>query len=176
MTVILGIDPGARYTGVVIRDGIDDEVVDAVTIIRDDHDTPEEYATGVLARILRLWEASSRRPGLVAIEQVVAPGVYFRGEKQVLHPDSILGTALVAGHVYGWAWSDGAVDIEWVAPGGNGQGALDGYPASMRPTRGKGKGTDKLRHVRSAWDVAGLGLRQWQGRLVATTREVDAHG
>jgi hypothetical protein len=29
------------------------------------------------------------------------------------------------------------------------------YPAALRPTGGKGAGKDRLRHVRSAWDVAG---------------------
>jgi hypothetical protein len=144
VTVVLGVDPGAASTGLVLRDG-DDLLA---------HATAHGPWDQVLTVIWRDLPATATFD-LVAIEEVIAPH-FYRGKK-MLDPKHAIATARVAGAVAGWAWS-GPTDVIWVPPGHNGQGDLTMYPEPLRPTRGHGRGADSLRHVRSAWDVAGLGL------------------
>jgi hypothetical protein len=151
---VLGIDPGAKATGVVVRSS--DELAYGTTAVRDRDETVEQYAAGVVNLVAgiteRFVETFDGRP-LVAIEAVLAPNVWNNGERVILHPQSVMDTCTVAGHIAGWATVQ-RLKVEWIRPGHNGQGFMVTYPAALRPTRGKGAGKDRLRHVRSAWDVA----------------------
>ena len=152
---VLGVDPGAQATGIVVRTGV--ELAYGTTAVRDKGETVELYALGVVHLVAgikeRFAEVLDGRP-LVAIEAVVAPSVWNNGERVVLHPQFVMDTCTVAGHIAGWATAQ-RLEVEWVRPGHNGQGFIGAYPAALRPTRGKGAGKDRLRHLRSAWDVAG---------------------
>ena len=152
---VLGVDPGAKATGVVVRTGV--ELAYGTTAVRDKGETVEQYAAGVVNLVAgiteRFTELLENYP-LVAIEGVLAPNVWNNGERVILHPQSVMDTCLVAGHIAGWATAE-RLEVEWIRPGHNGQGFMGAYPAALRPTRGKGAGKDRLRHVRSAWDVAG---------------------
>jgi hypothetical protein len=155
---VLGVDPGANATGVVVRSGA--ELVDGTTAVRDKGETVEQYAAGVVNLVAGITERFSEtldgRP-LVAIEAVLAPNVWNNGERVILHPQSVMDTCTVAGHIAGWATAE-RLDVEWVRPGHNGQGFMGAYPAELRPTRGIGAGRDRLRHLRSASDVAGTAM------------------
>ena len=106
----------------------------------------------------RFAEVLDGRP-LVALEAVLAPNVWNNGDRVILHPQAVMDTCTVAGHIAGWATGQ-RLEVEWVRPGHNGQGFMGAYPGALRPTRGRGAGKDRLRHVRSAWDVAGAALRK----------------
>ncbi len=157
---VLGVDPGANATGVIVRAG--DELAYGTTAVRNQGETVEQYAIGVVELVA---EITARFAGLldgrplVAIEAVLAPNVWINGERVVLHPQSVMDTCIVAGHIAGWATAE-QLDLNRVRPGHNGQGFMGAYPAELRPTRGKGAGKDRLRHVRSAWDVAGAAARK----------------
>jgi hypothetical protein len=155
---VLGVDPGAKATGVVVRYG--NELAYGTTALRDKGEPVEEYAAGVVKLAAGITERFADtlvgRP-LVAIEAVLAPNVWNNGDRAVLHPQSVMDTCTVAGHIAGWATAE-RIEVEWVRPGHNGQGFMGAYPVALRPTRGKGAGKDRLRHLRSAWDVAGAAL------------------
>jgi hypothetical protein len=155
---VLGIDPGAKATGAIVRSG--DELAYGTTAARDKGEPVEEYAVGVVSLVAgiteRFMELLDGRP-LVAIEAVLAPNVWNNGERVILHLQSVMDTCTVAGHIAGWATAE-RLEVEWVRPGHNGQGFMGAYPAALRPTRGKGAGKDRLRRVRSAWDVAGAAM------------------
>ena len=106
----------------------------------------------------RFAEVLDGRP-LVALEAVLAPNVWNNGHRVILHPQAVMDTCTVAGQIAGWATGQ-RLEVEWVRPGHNGQGFMGAYPGALRPTRGRGAGKDRLRHVRSAWDVAGAALRK----------------
>ena len=137
---VLGIDPGAKATGVVVRSG--DELAYGTTAVRDKGETVEQYAAGVVNLVAgineRFTELLEGRP-LVAIEAVLAPNAWNNGERVVLHPQSVMDTCTVAGHIAGWATAE-RLEVEWVRPGHNGQGFMGAYPAELRPTRGIGAG------------------------------------
>ena len=160
---VLGIDPGAKATGVVVRSG--DELAYGTTAVRDKGETVEQYAAGVVILVAgiteRFMELLACRP-LVAIEAVLAPNVWNNGERVILHPQFVMDTCTVAGHIAGWATAE-RLEVEWVRPEHNGQGFMGAYPTPLRPTRGKGAGKDRFRHVRSAWDIAGAAMgRPWR--------------
>ncbi len=116
------------------------------------------YLREVLRCVLEFWEAF--QADAVAHEAVQKPSPFMgkSGNVSFTNVSGLLGTAMVVGAVAGFF----PHTIE-VPPGGNGSGHMGAYPIELRPTRGKGAGGDKLRHMRSAWDVSGtaeLLLRQ----------------
>lgn len=150
MTTIVGVDPGGRNSGVVVRIGL--VLLDYETLIRvGPEDLPlADYLQEVLRVVLGFWQKYNA--DLVAIEAVQAPSP-FQGRSSgpgFSNLDGILGTAMVVGAVEGFF--PHAISVP---PARMGQAPLSAYPVVLRPTRGQGKGKDKLRHVRSAWDVAG---------------------
>ena len=161
--IVVGVDPGAAHTGFVIRRA--DDLLTSHICDRVAHETVEEYAK-VVARLVVSDMFLFRGDGLVAVgvERVTAPNVWHEGKKRLLDPSHAIGTAIVAGTVAGIVAGTaigvfGApATVIWVPPGHNGQGPLDAYPPELRPTRGKGAGGDRLRHARSAWDIAGQAL------------------
>ena len=84
---------------------------------------------------------------ILAVESMVVPKGY-----RITSAAGLLGPALVLGAVLG------CFDSPFlVPPGHHGQGPREAYPASDWGKQEK-KGTGKLRHVRSAWDIAAAGL------------------
>lgn len=131
---IIGIDPGAT-TGLVVRHGT--ELLAHKTTAGID---------GVLDAVVDALEECGLRGLWVAIEDVTPPNPHMG----IINVSGIITTAKVFGAVLG-AYPDAIV----VPPAGHGSGPLGAYPQALRPTRGKGAGKDKLRHCRSAWDIAG---------------------
>lgn len=151
--IVIGVDPGGRWTGLVVRDlalaGHDQLVALQV------YERPRgagravpgaDYLTAVLE-----WIASWFVDGaMVAIEEATAPTGFRDGERAPITPGSLIGLGAVYGAVVG-RYPNTVV----VPPGGLGQGPLRAYPPALvgsRETTGSG---GRLRHARSAWDVAG---------------------
>ncbi|MCA1841749.1 MAG: hypothetical protein LC792_00905 [Actinobacteria bacterium] len=138
--LIIGVDPGAAETGVVVRRG--DDLVSAVVIDR----RPGQPLAVYLASVLRVLRVVAVEGATIAVEDVTPPNPHMG----MIAVGGLIGTAAVLGAVLGA--HPGAVVVP---AGGNGSGPLCAYPPSLRPTRGKGAGYDRLRHARSAWDIAG---------------------
>lgn len=155
LPTILGVDPGGASTGLVVRRG--SELLWHATV------------AGGWRQVLEALVGIP--PGnvfdVIAIEDVVAPGGFAGGRRAPINLSGLIGTAVVAGAVAGWGYTDSGLRIIWVPPAHNGQGDLSMYPEELRPARGRGRGQDGLRHVRSAWDVAGTASVEARGRLLA---------
>lgn len=145
--VIVGVDPGGATTGVVVRAG--DRCLAACSISRVRSDTLALYLEEVAAAVVG-YAAEHQADG-IAIEDTIAPNPHVR----ISNPDGIIETAKVLGAVL--VLAPAAVIIR---PGGHGAPVtsrrvlLSRYPAELVGPR-ETKGTGALRHVRSAWDVAG---------------------
>lgn len=165
MTVFLGIDPGGRETGIVVRRR--DELLAAQVVVRqDDRLMPNgDYCAAVAACALRLLDSGAgmgpRDPDLVVCVEDVRYWPQQKATQRNL--TGLLGAAIVLGAVYA-RWAD-AVTV----PPGSGHGGLheSAYPAQIRPRR-SGKGTDKMRHCRSAWDCTHHGETLWRQRKALT--------
>lgn len=153
---VVGIDPGARYTGVVVRDG--DAVLHASTLVRPDAASATDWAVAVTVeaeRILRGFPAGTP----VGVEGVSDPKGFNRGQRAAINPRDIIRAAVVLGAVVA-TWPSAIV----VPPGGNGSQHYTHYPASLigrRPAAlpGSTNNAGTRDHEQSAYDVAGKAAR-----------------
>lgn len=150
--MIVGIDPGARYTGFSIIDG-SGELLFSSTFIRPQD---EEDLVAWSKALVRLLEAILKDVEYVAIgiEGVSHPKGFKKGVKSSLNPKDIIRTALVVG-----ALSMYYDKAHIIPPGRNGDRALEEYPEELigrRPKNlpGSGNGAGTRRHEMSAYDVA----------------------
>ena len=163
---IVGIDPGARTTGVIIRQG--NTLSSKALFTRANSESIEAYAVTTaewLTEYLGCFPITAIR-----IEQVVHPKGFNRhGKQRSLNPGHVTDTALVAGHIVGYLTPTYKGRITWVAPGGHGSppsnllrgSALNtymtkAYPQPLHPDRitSTCAWTDERRHLRSAWDIS----------------------
>ena len=141
MKPVVGVDPGAKETGIVlIRRS---KLLKACTITRPNGTgIPEpDYLTEIIDTITGYTTPDT----VISAESLVAPNPHM-GLTSVT---PLLAAAVVLVAIL-HTWPDTLL----IRPNKNGSRPLSTYPPELRPTRGKGKGTDKLRHVRSAFDVA----------------------
>lgn len=160
--VVIGVDPGSRYTGLVVRLGND--VVDHA-VLESTHDQgnrraipPMTYVREVIAWVdaLKAHVESFGHDVAVGCEGVKAPNMYHDGEKAPLtDPATHMGVAMVFSGVM-VAFPD-AIEVR---PGGHGENLLRSYPAELiGPREKRAFGSGILGHARSAWDIAGVATR-----------------
>lgn len=152
---VIGVDPGGRQTGLVVRCG--DSCLAADLVTREGPETfPEaDYLGEVVEAIGGLVVyASQDLPELfgagwprVAVEGVVHPN----GHVRMINAAGLLGTATVLGAVL--AHFPAALVVP---PAGHGAGPRQAYPAALWPPTEK-RGAGRCRHLRSAWDIAEAG-------------------
>jgi hypothetical protein len=161
--VVLGIDPGFRDAGVVAREGT------RVLAHRTIHREVDEYGAGAvgvgpryLAQLVGAVASMKAEfdPVHIAVEGVKRPNPHVKRQngKSIIDPTHIIATAAGYGAILG-VWPEAIV----IPPGSNGSAVLGAYPeelVSPAERRGAGwvlrVGGGQLRHVRSAYDVAGL--------------------
>ncbi|SNS59126.1 hypothetical protein [Rhodococcoides kyotonense] len=182
MTVIvLGIDPGAVATGWALMRldrGRSPVFLDAATTARS---KPADYrptqhlpveadylkklaATGALvARTAREAATANGRPVapiVVGIEGITRPNWHMNG-RAAANPEALIAAAIVLGNIQAWATTQFGPYTE-IPPGGNGSAPLGTYPTQLVSDAERRKAnwhaaigaSGKLRHQRSAWDVA----------------------
>lgn len=143
MIPVVGVDPGGQTTGIVARHG---NMLDLATLVTRKDWTFDRYLREVVAATgdaLRLAREIDDR-ALLALEDLT-------------HPNPHMGLANVMG-LLDTAQTIGALRLAFravmVPPGRNGSRPLHFYPTELVGPH-EAKGTGKLRHCRSAWDVAG---------------------
>lgn len=178
----IGIDPGARWTGIVARDrtrllgwtvtdrhkiepGVDRPGVATMEAIAE--------AVGLLAD-----PATAR----VAVEDAIAPNPYVRRRdgNSLTNPQAIIDTARLVGYL-----QCAFPEIVLIRPGGNGSQALASYPDELVTARERANAIRVHRlmapapdnppqcHARSAWDVAGKAATE--ARITEGRRRLEAH-
>jgi hypothetical protein len=150
--VVVGVDPGGRQTGVVVRYGSDCLAADLVTRAGPELFPGAAYLDEVADAIggLVVYAAHTAPAAgwpLVAVEGVVHPS----GHVRMINAAGLLGTATVLGAVL--AHYPAALIVP---PAKHGAGLRQAYPPSLWPPNDR-KGTGRCRHLRSAWDIAEAG-------------------
>lgn len=148
---VLGIDPGSRYTAVVVRDG--DVVLHATTLVRPEKMNSTDWALEVLVGVKVILAEFPKVP--LAVEGINPPTGFHRGQKATLNPRDILRAGIVLGAIVA-TWPD----ITIIPPGGNGSNHYSHYPACLigrRPADlpGSTNSAGTRDHEQSAYDVAG---------------------
>lgn len=152
---VLGVDPGARYVGLVLRDG--DAVLWAETITADEPDTAV-WCRLVVDRVGEV--ASIIGPTAMAVESITAPTGFKDGKVSSINPGFVARAAAVFGAVVGAF--PGVVSIR---PGGNGSRHSSFYPPALVGRRPEGLpgrqwAAGTRAHEQSAYDVAGKAALQ----------------
>lgn len=157
--VIIGCDPGSRYTGLVVRlrDDVVDHAVLQSLVTRKRALPPASYMREVVAwiRAAKTHVEGYGHEVHIAVEGLVPPGGYARGGERIplTDPGTHMGLAGVWGGVM-----DAFPDAIEVRPGGHGEAPLRTYPPELVGERER-RGAGILGHARSAWDVAGAAKR-----------------
>ena len=154
---VCGVDPGARYTGVVVRDG--DVVLHASTLVRPQDMSATDWAIDVVKQVQAICNEFTPAPPL-AVEGVSDPKGFHHGKRAAINPKDIIRAGIVLGAVVA-TWPDAPV----VPPGGNGSQHYSHYPAVLigrRPKElpGSTNGAGTRDHEQSAFDVAGKARRE----------------
>lgn len=151
----IGIDPGARYTGFVVRDG--DVPIHASTITRPIEDDAVTYARYVVAILVPLVEEyKALYPNLrIGIEGISDPKGFKHGKRASLDPKHIIRTGVTAGAL-AIAFPDAVI----IPPGNNGSQHISQYPAELQGRRPASLAGDSNKagtrsHEQSAYDIAG---------------------
>lgn len=172
MNIILGIDPGSRWTALVARHATATTDVGLLAWqVLDRNDLDDTAITAWTDHVLGrcAWVATSVARDTdhltVAVEAAVAPNPHLG----ITNPAGIIDAAVLVGGVLGLYGHQAVV----VPAGRHGYAVPDGitgktarrileraYPADLigpRETTGRGKSTRQ--HARAAWDIAGVGAR-----------------
>lgn len=167
----IGVDPGARWTGIVARSDDDQvisyRVVDRVEVDPESKRVSMPYLKAVISAMDHVW-ALADWDVRFAVEDVVSPIGY-----EFIRPSDMIGLGMVLGWVL--AHQPSAL---LVRPAKHGARPFHSYPEELSTpgerryaTRANtwGRPAPKsaaIRHARSAWDVAGAApanARQQQG-------------
>lgn len=149
--IFVGIDPGPKYTGVVVRQG--DEVLYASTFVRPKEMLPITWAVTVTNRVL-IDVIANYPDAKVGIEGVTVPNAYNGGKLAMINPKSTIHLGIVVG-----AFAMALPNAVIVRPGKNGSQEI--YPECLSGRRpkelaGTNAGAGTRNHEKSAYDVAGL--------------------
>jgi hypothetical protein len=153
---VCGVDPGARFTGVVVRDG--DVVLHATTLVRPKNMNATDWAVQVIRDVQAIVATFATAPP-IAVEGVNDPKGFHHGKRAAINPKDIIRAGIVLGAVVA-TWPDAPV----IAPGGNGSQHYSHYPADLigrRPKElpGSTNSAGTRDHEQSAYDVAGKAAR-----------------
>ena len=140
MVTVIGVDPGARETGIVVRS--DTTLLAACVVSRGRNQSFGSYAREV-GDSVTTYDAQ-HHCSLIRVEDVNPP--VFWASQRILNLTGLLGTARLIG-----ALEARFPDLEMVQPAGYGSHPLLCYPRELvgKETRGRGI----MRHTRSAWDI-----------------------
>mgnify|MGYP007075790323 CR=1 FL=1 len=148
--LIIGVDPGGQWVGVVARQGR--TLIAHKLVTRRDTDM-QTWITAVLDAITHVRTkavvhdiTTGGSPGRIAVEGLNPPNPHMG----ITSVRGLLDTAQVLGAVVATYRQDVLV----IPPDGHGSGPITAYPAPLYPKTGKGRGHDQNRHCRSAWDIA----------------------
>lgn len=176
----VGVDPGGRATGIVVRRGT--ELLWWAVLEREGDDDPVR-GVGVAARTVEMVLAGigtalhHAGPGAhLAVEGVTAPVPHINGKVRIIDPAPTIAAAVVLGGIL--ALHPKAVVVP---PNRHGHGLLMAYPPELVTDAERRSGLRReagqsalVRHARSAWDCAGAGpqhlaitIRHRQRTLVA---------
>lgn len=154
--IVLGIDPGARETGIAIAETADRTLLAAYTVKRPTGspllDVEDRYLFDVQAAVEQAVRDFDVR--LAAVEGLRRPSWRKQGKVSPIDPSAVMATAVVLGAVRVVLRHRLPVPYVVVPPDRNGAVlSWRAYPPPIAPAPG-GRGQDKHRHERSAFDVA----------------------
>lgn len=151
--IVIGIDPGAVYTGVSVRNLSENTILLSATYVRP-KETPIVSWAVELAGIIERDILQTYPTARIGIEGISDPKGYSNGKLSPINPKHIIKTGIMVG-----ALAMKFPNAVIVPPGHNGS-SRTGYPEALNGRRpkdlpGVSKGAGTRKHEKSAYDVAG---------------------
>lgn len=154
---VLGVDPGSAHVGICVRTLRTGSLVEAAVLDRTTEDLIE-WCLQVANRVAEIVVAhEAPRFDAVGVEETRRPNPHLG----LSNPQAIIDTAWVAGAVATTLAAATRLAPVIVPVSRHGSGPRGAYPEQLWGPREK-QGTGRLRHARSAFDIAGVA----SGRLV----------
>jgi len=152
--LVIGIDPGAKYTGVSVRNIAEDTILLSSTYVKPDETEIFTWATEV-AQLIAEEVVSQFPDAKIGIEGISDPKGYKNGKLSPLNPKWVIRLGIVAGAI-----ANEFRDVAVIIPPGKNGSSQAGYPDVLNGRRpaslpGKSKGAGTRNHEKSAYDVAG---------------------
>lgn len=168
---VIGVDPGATHTGIVVADfdqvnSTVGRILDRETIVRDkpiDSYLPVDNTYLQRIRVAVSSLCHTFEPDAFGIECVERPSWFVGGKAKPTNPEPIIATAVAMGVALAVGLEElGRAQTYQIPVGGNGSGAFVSYPAELVSNNERAQTNWKLRaagkgvhcHERSAYDVA----------------------
>lgn len=156
--VYVGIDPGSRYTGVVVIDA-NEKILASWIFVRPELEKDFVVWSRDLINIIDKEVISLFPDALIGIENVTDPKGFKGGAHSAMNPKDIIRTAQILG-----AMSMHYKDAVYISPANNGSQSPDYYPPELSGRRpkdliGSNNRAGTRRHEKSAYDVAMKTLR-----------------
>ena len=152
MSIVIGIDPGARFVGVCVVDTSEEnKVLLSSTYVRPDDMPQVAWAVHAVEQVKA--DILTKFPGAkIGIEDVTSPQAYKNGKLQLLNPSNTIKLAIVVG-----AFAREIPYAVMVRPGKN--GSQEVYPEVLTGVRpktlpGVNQKAGTRNHERSAFDIA----------------------
>lgn len=156
MPTVLGIDPGGRDTAYVVLDNGTLITSGTFTNPGELHPLPRVHVQTVARGLVLV--AHEHSVDIVAVEGLNRPNWHMKGS--ALNPSSLFPTSEIIGALKAVDWPNDAKFV-LIDPDKNGSSFLGAYPEQLVSKTERSKpgwqmriGTGKLRHQRSAYDVA----------------------
>lgn len=151
--IVIGIDPGARYTGVSVRDLAENTILLSSTYVKPEEIPIVTWAIHV-SNLIAEEVVGAYPEARIGIEGISDPKGYSNGKKSPINPKHIIRAGIVLG-----ALAMRFPEAVIVPPGHNGT-SRSGYPDVLNGRRpktlpGNAKGAGTRNHEKSAYDVAG---------------------
>ena len=151
--VVVGIDPGGKSTAVVVL--VDGVMTHHETFTRPKGGDLNEYVretSRAIGLVIDESPAVYEAPWpVVAVEQVNRPNPHLG----MINPQGAMDTSRMIGALVASVQCNAAGNVYMIEPNKHGSGPLASYPPELVGPREKGVyGSGKLRHERSAYDVA----------------------
>lgn len=148
----IGIDPGAKYTGVVVLDNSTNDILLASTYVNPETD-PIFYWSLILGELIEKEVISEFPDHIIGIEGISMPRGYKNGKLSPLNPKYVIRLGIVAG-----ALANRFHEAVIVPPGHNGTSRSE-YPDVLRGRRpadlkGSSHKAGTRNHEKSAYDIA----------------------
>lgn len=154
---VIGVDPGARYTGIIIRDV--DVVLHSSTLVRPKEMDGVSWAVSVVDQLNDILIEGEWTELPIGVEGVNDPKGFHKGKRAALNPKDIIRAGIVLGAVVA-VWRKAII----IPPGGNGSQHISHYPEVLVGRRpkdlpGSSNGAGTRGHEQSAYDVAGKTIK-----------------
>lgn len=144
---VLGVDPGAKHTGICVVEVDERRPVYFTCINKAPYESNSMYVKGIEKHLTKIWIDSVNNPRETVVELTAIEDFNEPTPGMGMTTTDVVTAAYVTGYLHAYS---GPVVV--VPPGSHGAQAASWYPKEIQRVKDG-------RHIRSAYDIACMGAR-----------------